>query len=275
MTKKFTDDSKIANKAVSQEDREVMQDCIDNLVEWSEKWGMVFNTEKCKIMHFGRGNPEFDYTMSGCALNSVEEERDIGVLINKDLKPSRQCEVAVNRAKMVLGQLTRSFHFRDRNVFLRLFTTYVRPHLEFSTPVWAPTSHQDIRSIENVQIQAVNMISGLRSVGYTEKLKELGLLSLETRRTRYDLIQTYKTLEVEGDEFWFKRVNQVSGRTTRQSDDRTRLTKQRSNTTIRSNFFTQRVIDDWNQLPSTIRESQNIKIFKRNLDQYLSSSEMN
>ena len=176
---------------------------------------------------------------------------------------------------MVLGQLTRSFHFRDRNVFLRLFTTYVRPHLEFSTPVWAPTSHQDIRSIENVQIQAVNMISGLRSVGYTEKLKELGLLSLETRRTRYDLIQTYKTLEVEGDELWFKRVNQVSVRTTRQSDDRTRLTKQRTNTTIRSNFFTQRVIDDWNQLPITVRESRNIKIFKRNLDQYLSSSEMN
>ena len=226
-------------------------------------------------MHFGSGNPEFDYTMNGCALSSVEEERDIGVLINKDLKPSRQCEVAVNRAKMVLGQLTRSFHFRDRNVFLRLFTTYVRPHLEFSTPVWAPTSHQDIRSIENVQIQAVNMISGLRSVGYTEKLKELGLLSLETRRTRYDLIQTYKTLEVEGDELWFKRVNQVSVRTTRQSDDRTRLTKQRTNTTIRSNFFTQRVIDDWNQLPITVRESRNIKIFKRNLDQYLSSSEMN
>ena len=244
MTKKFTDDSKIANKAVSQEDREVMQDCIDNLVKWSEKWGMVFNTEKCKIMHFGSGNPEFDYTMNGCALSSVEEERDIGVLINKDLKPSRQCEIAVNKAKMVLGQLTRSFHIRDRNVFLRLFITYVRPHLEFSTPVWAPTSLQNIRSVENVQIQAVNMISGLRLVGYTEKLKELGPLSLKTRRTRYDLIQTYKTLEVEGDELWFKRVNQVSVRTTRQSDDRTRLYKQRTNTTVRSNFFTQRVIDD-------------------------------
>ena len=103
--------------------------------------------------------------MNDCALSSVEEERDIGVLINKDLKPSRQCEEAVNRAKMVLGQLTRSFHIRDRNVFLRLFTTYVRPHLEFSTPVWAPTSLQNIRSVENVQIQAVNMISGLRLVG--------------------------------------------------------------------------------------------------------------
>ena len=93
------------------------------------------------------------------------------------------------------------------------------------------------------------MISGLRSVGYTEKLKELGLFSLETRRTRYDLIQTYKTLEVEGDKLWFKRVNQVYVRTTRQSDDRTWLIKQRTNTTIRCNFFVQRVIDDWNQLP--------------------------
>ena len=78
---------KAARRAVSQEDREIMQDWIDNLVKWSEKWGMVFNTEKCKIMHFGSGNPEFDYTMNSCALSSVEEERDIGVLIYKDLKP--------------------------------------------------------------------------------------------------------------------------------------------------------------------------------------------
>ena len=87
-------------------------------------------------------------------------------------------------------------------------------------------------------MQAVNIVSGLKSVGYTEKLKDLGLISLETRRTIYDLIQTYKTLEVEGDLLWFKRVNQVSVRATRKSDNRTRLTKQRTNTTIRSNFFT-------------------------------------
>ena len=128
---------------------------------------------------------------------------------------------------------------RDRNVNLRLFTTYIRPHLEFTTPVWAPISIHDIRSIDNVQIQAVN-ISGLRSDVYNEKLKDLGLLSYTTKRTRYDLIETYKTLEVERDELWFKRVNQVSVRTTRQSDDRTRLTKQRTNTTIRSSFFTQK-----------------------------------
>ena len=71
---------------------------------------------------------------------------------------------------MVLDQLTRSFNFRDSNVFLGLFTIYVRPHLEFSTPVWAQTSPQDIRSIENVQVQAVNMIIGLRSAAYTKNL---------------------------------------------------------------------------------------------------------
>ena len=61
-----------------------MQDFIDKLVKWSEKWGMVFNTEKCKIMYFGSGNPEFDYTINGYALSSVEEEKDIGVLIYKN-----------------------------------------------------------------------------------------------------------------------------------------------------------------------------------------------
>ena len=54
------------------------------MTTWSEKWGMVFNTEKCKIMYFGSGNPEFDYTMNDCALSSVEEEKDIGVLIYKN-----------------------------------------------------------------------------------------------------------------------------------------------------------------------------------------------
>ena len=76
-------------------------------------------------MNFGSENREFYYTMNDCALSSVEEGRDIGVLINKDLKLSRQFEVAVNRAKMVLGQLIRSFLFRDRNVFLRLFSLQV------------------------------------------------------------------------------------------------------------------------------------------------------
>ena len=121
--KKFADDTKVAYKARSLEDQTIVQDCIDKLVDWSAKWGMEFNTDKCKIMPVGRGTPGFEYKMKDCTLKEVEEERDIGEIIHKDLKPSKQGESAVNQARVVLGQLTRLFHFQDRNVFLRLFIT--------------------------------------------------------------------------------------------------------------------------------------------------------
>ena len=154
----------------------------------------------------GRGNPGFEYKMKDCTLKEVKEEKNIGVIIHKDLKPSKQCESAVNRARVVLGQLTRLFHFRDWTVFLRLYATYVRPHLEFSTSVWSPTLLQDIRSIEGVQARAINMISDLVSNNYTDKLKELGLFSLETRRKMYDMIQTFKILKSSNREIWLKKI---------------------------------------------------------------------
>ena len=71
------------------------------------------------IMHVGIGNPGFEYKMKDCTLKEVEEEKENGKIIHKNLKPSKQCESVVNQPRVVLGQLTRSFHFRDRNVFLR------------------------------------------------------------------------------------------------------------------------------------------------------------
>ena len=81
----------------------------------------------------------------------VTEERDIGVIISSDLKPIKHCEAAASKAKIVLGQMSRSFHFRDRHVFKRLYTTYVRPHLEFAVPVWSPATVTEINILENVQ----------------------------------------------------------------------------------------------------------------------------
>ena len=74
-----------------------------------------------------------------------------------------------------------------------------------STPVWSPTLLQDIRSVEGVQARAINMISGLVSKNYTDKLKELGLFSLESRRKRYDMIHAFKILKSSNSKIWFKK----------------------------------------------------------------------
>ncbi len=103
--------------------------------------GMQFNVSKCKVMHMGHANPKFSYSMNGQELEETEEERDIGVVISSNMKPSAQCSVAARTAQSVLGQLTRAFHYRDRHVFMRLYKQYVRPHLEFSTHGLKRTRH--------------------------------------------------------------------------------------------------------------------------------------
>jgi ribonuclease P/MRP protein subunit RPP40 len=132
---------------------------------------MAFNVAKCKVMHVGRNNPEYDYTMRGVKLGKTDEEKDIGVTITKNLKPSVQCEKAEGRAMAILNQIRRNFHYRDRHTFVRLYKQYVRPHLEFASSSCSPWLAGDIEKIEKVQEKAVNMVAGLKSKFQREQRK--------------------------------------------------------------------------------------------------------
>ena len=88
-------------------------------------------------MHFGKSNPHFSYTMGGHApagvvLKASVEEKDVGVIVHNSLKPSPMCAKAANKANQVLGQMARAIHFRDKDVWVKLYKTYVRCHLEYS-----------------------------------------------------------------------------------------------------------------------------------------------
>ena len=74
------------------EDAEALQRDIDLMVDWARKWEMQFNVGKCKVLHVGRRNREFTYTMDGVPLVAVKEEKDLGVWIQSDLKPGSQCQ---------------------------------------------------------------------------------------------------------------------------------------------------------------------------------------
>ena len=78
--RKFDDDTKLGKIIMTVEDSAVLQDCLDMLVDKADKWGIKFNTGKCKVMHVGNSNQEIQYTMGGTVLESTEAERDIGVL---------------------------------------------------------------------------------------------------------------------------------------------------------------------------------------------------
>jgi hypothetical protein len=265
VVKKFADDTKIGKTVQSEEDKLELQRAIDSLTEWAEKWGMAFNVAKCKIMHFGHENPGFEYTMSGQKLDTTEEERDIGVMVTKNLRPSAQCAKAARTATTVLSQLRRAFHFRDRHIFVRLYTQYVRPHLEFASPAWSPWTQTDKECLERVQKKAIRMVSGLESGNYEERLRELGLTTLEERRHRLDMAQTFKIVRRKENverETWFKMACE-GARATRQAADPGNIRPGTARLEVRRNFFSQRVVTDWNRIPPEIKMSNSVESFKK------------
>jgi ribonucleases P/MRP protein subunit RPP40 len=82
---------------------------------------MLFNVAKCKVMHVGRRNPDSDYVMGGSVLSKTREEKDLGATISDMLKPAAQCARAARTAQAVLGQITRTFQYRDKRVFIQLY----------------------------------------------------------------------------------------------------------------------------------------------------------
>ena len=122
----------------NEDDQAKFQSALDNLNSWSHDWQMLFNVSKCKIIHMGSKNRNYNYTMGGRVLDVVDSEKDVGVTIHKSLKPSLQCARAASKANLVLGQLARAVTYRDRTTFIRLYQMYVRPHLEYAVQSWCP-----------------------------------------------------------------------------------------------------------------------------------------
>ena len=245
------------------------------MMEWAAKWGMAFNTAKCKVMHIGRANPGYEYRMGGQPLAKTDLERDIGVLVNSNLKPSDQCNKAAKTANAVLGLLARGFHYRDRKTFVKLYKLYVRPHLEFATTAWSPWTQTDKETLEKVQRRAIGMISGMGQLDYEERLQALGMTTLERRREELDAVEMYKIMTMKSDvdqSTWFtKAVAAEGGRTTRLAADPLNVRVPSARLELRRNFFSVRICDKWNNLPSEVKNSKNVHQFKRAYRHYQST----
>ena len=122
----------------------LLQNDLRNLCKWSQDWLMLFNVDKCKVMHIGNNNIKAIYEMNGKLLEEVTEERDLGVITQNDLKCSSQCIKAVETTNRVLGMIKRTFSVRDESIILQLYKSLVRPHLEYrpSVQAWRQASKQ-------------------------------------------------------------------------------------------------------------------------------------
>ncbi|GAB0199271.1 mitochondrial enolase superfamily member 1 [Grus japonensis] len=236
---KFADDTKLCGGVDTLEGRDAIQRDLDRLERMGGEW-----------------------------IESSPEEKDLGVLIDEKLNMSQQCALAAQKANHVLGCIKRGVTSRLREVILPLYSTLVRPHLEYCIQLWGPQYRRDMELLERVQRRAMKLIRGLEHLSsYEDRLRELGLFSLEKRRLRGDLIAAFQYLKGA-----YRKDGE--GLFIRDCSDRTRgngfkLKEGRFRLDVRKKFFTVRVVRHWNRLPREVVEAPSLEVFKARLDEAL------
>ena len=145
-------------------------------------------------MHIGHNNMQSNYNMSNQQLPTTDEQRDLGIIITKDLKWQKQTEKGCKTANRILGFIARNFRYKNKELILPLYKSLVCPHLEHAVQFCSPHLRRDIDKMEKMQRRAAKMIREIRNYSYHQRIQALDLISLVQRRLRGQLIELFKYL---------------------------------------------------------------------------------
>ena len=163
--KLFADDAKLYIAIINCHDEEILKQNLDNSDIWAEILDMDFNTKKCKHMRLGAKTPLQQYTMKSgverVSLEWVTSEKDLGVTVDNKLLFREHISKKSALANRNLGILFKSFTYLDKEVFLCLYKSLVRPHIEYATAILSPMYKKDAVVTENIQRRATRMVKDL------------------------------------------------------------------------------------------------------------------
>jgi hypothetical protein len=260
----YADDVKIFSSSNECRHINKLQIDLNFVTEWSDQWCLPLNPDKCSVMYLGFNNKKNIYQLGNRDITVVENQNDLGVLVNNKLNWGNQSAKAARRASGVFHSIKRAFFKPSPELCSRLFKMYIRPHLEYAISVWRPYHVKDIHMLNRVQHAVTRWPTGFKHKPYRERLNILQLPELEVRYDRADMIQIYRLTH----KIW---PGDTSEFIDMQTDPRLRghqykLKKEKFRTSSRQYFLTNRAFETWNKLDSTVVNSANVCAFKKQYD---------
>ncbi|PKU43587.1 reverse hypothetical protein [Limosa lapponica baueri] len=185
------DDTKLSGEVDTLEGRATLQEDLDRLEEWANKNLMKVKKDKCKVLHLGKQSRSAAHTGTYEA-GEQSVERDV---VDNKLSMSEQCAAAAKQARRMLGCIKKIITSRDKELIIPLCSVLFRPHLQYCVQFWSLLHKKVVDRLEVAQRRGAKMIKGLGSHLYEERLRELGLFSLEKRRLKGNLITMFQFLK--------------------------------------------------------------------------------
>ncbi|KAF4531363.1 hypothetical protein B566_EDAN019468 [Ephemera danica] len=243
-------------------DGEKLQRDLHKVDDWIIINKLPLNNSKCVVLHVNQSSPR-TYYLNGVQLASTNQQRDLGTLVDNHLKLSTNTQFLVRKANGVSHLLRRNLGRVLPEYFAPIFCSLVRPLLEVNIQACAPNLQKDETAMENVQRRATKRVAGLRNISYPDRLKTLGMFSLEHRRLRGDMILTHKIMHTLNHPC---RSLLTPSSNTNLRGHPLKLQHQRSKKNIRHYSFGARVPRYWNRLPASVVQAKTTSDFKYRFD---------
>eukprot|EP00923_Selenidium_pygospionis_P018704 GHVN01032658.1.p1 GENE.GHVN01032658.1~~GHVN01032658.1.p1 ORF type:complete len:220 (-),score=18.56 GHVN01032658.1:443-1102(-) len=143
--------------------------------------------DKWKVLHLGSANPQHPYKGHSHTIPTVAKHRDLGVTISSDIDFSHHIKKAKINANNILFSIHRIHWSRDASLMNLLYTSHIRPLLEFAFNGWSLIKKYFILALERVQRRATHMIEGFHHMPYHKRVDQLKLSTFMHRRSIADL----------------------------------------------------------------------------------------
>ncbi len=243
----------------------ILNNDLETIHQWSEKWLVKFNPSKTETMLFSRklNKPQYpDIIMNGQIINTFKEHKHLGLTLSDDGKWNSHISSYINKAWQRIGLIRSLKYILNRACLERMYFTTIRPLLEYADVVWNNCTNELKAQLESVQIEAARIVCGATKLCNIEKLYlDLKWETLEIRRNKHKLILFYKMKNNLTPQYLSDLIpeqTQVRYNLRNASD----VPSLSCRTQLYTNSFLPSTIRDWNRLDDHTRSAPTVTSFK-------------